>query len=117
MQRRLTVGSAIAVVVTSALLSGSGVALSAAPTRDAQGIPAGLVDAIHARLGSGTIRTSSAARDAAGPTFGFAVALSADGTTALVGAAGAENEKGAAYVFHVATAGAWSSTATPTAVL
>jgi hypothetical protein len=46
--------------------------------------------------------------------LGQAVALSADGTTALVGAPGGS---GAAYIFHVSDAGSWSSSATPTATL
>jgi hypothetical protein len=52
-----------------------------------------------------------------GPRLGISVALSADGTTALVGARDAEHLKGAAYVFHVSDAGSWSSSKTPTATL
>jgi hypothetical protein len=48
---------------------------------------------------------------------GFAVAMSADGTTALVGAPGGAHGTGAVYVFHVSGAGSWSSIHTPTAVL
>ena len=50
--------------------------------------------------------------------FGATVVLSADGTTAFVGApligAGAE---GAIYVFHVASASAWKSSSKPTATI
>ena len=45
----------------------------------------------------------------AGGAFGYSVALSADGTTALVGAEGADGGKGAVYVFHVSSAGDWAS--------
>jgi hypothetical protein len=45
------------------------------------------------------------------------VALSADGTTALVGAPGAASGKGAAYVFHVSGEGSWATSSTPTATL
>ena len=46
-----------------------------------------------------------------GNNFGYSAALSADGTTAVVGAVGA-----AVYVFH-GTGGTWTSTAVPTATL
>jgi hypothetical protein len=49
--------------------------------------------------------------------FGAAVAISADGLTALVGAPGTNSERGAAYVFHVSSTGAWKSTTTATATL
>lgn len=49
--------------------------------------------------------------------FGVSVALSADGTTALVGAVGVDNDAGAAYVYHVSTAGSWATSAEPTATL
>ena len=45
----------------------------------------------------------------AGAYFGYSVALSADGQTALVGAVGASSGNGAAYVFSEA-GGTWSST-------
>jgi hypothetical protein len=126
-RRRLVTASAIAVVVATAFLSGSGVGSSVAATRDKHGIPAGLAAAIHARLGPGAIRPGWAARVAEGPALGFSVALSADGTTALVGVpdAGpistvfrASNwRNGEALVFHVSSAGSWSSTGTPVATL
>ena len=49
--------------------------------------------------------------------LGFSVALSADGATALVGAFGVNSVQGAAYVFHVADAGSWATSSTPTAIL
>ena len=69
-KRRLVVASAIAVVVTAAFLPGSGLGSSAAVVRGAQGIPAGLADAIQARLRAGTVRSSWAARSTEGPRFG-----------------------------------------------
>ena len=118
MQRRLVVASAIAVAMTAAFLPGSGVGSSAAAVRRAQtGIPAGLAAAIHARFGAGAIRSAAAAPETEGPYFGYSVALSADGTTALVGAPAVDHDAGAAYVFHVSDPGSWSSSATPTATL
>ena len=49
--------------------------------------------------------------------FGLAVALSADGTTALVGAQGVASNSGAAYVFHVSTEASWPSVSGPVATL
>jgi hypothetical protein len=86
--------------------------------RGASWIPAGLAGAIHARLGAGTIASSSAAQRQVGPAhFGFSVAVSADGTTALVGALDVRHSGGAAYIFHASSAGSWSSRSTPTATL
>ena len=116
-ERRLVVASAIAVVATAAFLPGSGLGSSTAVVPGAQATPAGLAAAIRARLGTGAIRSSLAARSTEGPRFGDLVAVSADGTTALVGAPFVRNGKGAAYVFHVSDAGSWSSSKTPTAAL
>jgi len=58
MPRRLVVVSAIAVVVTTAFLPGSGLGSSTAVARGARAIPAGLAAAIHARFGAGPIRAS-----------------------------------------------------------
>jgi hypothetical protein len=55
--------------------------------------------------------------DTGGSDFGSAVALSADGTTALVGAYTANSNVGAADVFHVSGEASWATTATPTATL
>ncbi len=54
---------------------------------------------------------------AAGDCFGAADALSADGTTALIGAYAANSAYGAAYIYHVSAETGWSSTSTPTATL
>ena len=61
-----------------------------------------------------TLSNSSAG---ASDDFGFSVALSADGTTALVGATGANGAIGAAYVFHASSESSWSTTSTPNATL
>jgi hypothetical protein len=116
--RRFVVASAVAVLATVALLPGSGLGSSGAAASRAQaGIRVGLATAIHARLGAATIRASSAASAVGDPYLGTAVALSADGTTALVGAPGVGGGRGAAYIFHAADAGTWSSIGTPTATL
>jgi len=115
--RRFVVASAIAVVVAAGFLPGSGLGSSAAAVRGAQKIPVGLAAAIHARLGVGAIRSSSADSGLAGPYLGLAVSLSADGTTALVGAPGVAGSRGAAYVFHASDAGSWSSSAIPPVTL
>ena len=59
---------------------------------------------------------------AKGVGFGYSVALSADGTTAFVGApfyghVSGLSAPGAIFVFHVASADAWASTSTPAATL
>jgi len=116
MQRRFVVAGVIAVGLTAILLPGTGIGSAAAAAgRGAQTIPAGLARAIHARLGAAPVRPVSVAP--AHPEFGFDVAVSADGTTALVGAPGAGKGKGAVYVYHVASAGAWNSSSTPVATL
>ena len=48
---------------------------------------------------------------------GSSVALSANGTTALIGDPGLNNSSGAAYVFHTSAEDAWTSSSTPTAIL
>ena len=55
-----------------------------------------------------------------GQGFGWSVALSADGTTALIGASlgtSGGSAAGAAYIFHAASEGSWATTSTPTATL
>lgn len=116
-KRRFVVASAIAVVVTAAFLPGSGFGSSARAVRETPKLPAGLTAAIHARLGAAAISSSSAESAFGDPELGFAVALSADGTTALVGAPGVGGDKGAAYIFHAADAGSWTSRGVPTATL
>jgi PASTA domain-containing protein/List-Bact-rpt repeat protein/FG-GAP repeat protein len=49
--------------------------------------------------------------------FGTSVALSADGTTAVIGAPGAHSRLGAAYVFHAPDASNWASASAPKATL
>ena len=114
MQSKFVVACTIAVVATAAFLPGAGLG-SSAVARSVQVIPEGLTEAIHARLGAAPIRLASGGSDQ--PQFGVSVALSADGTTALVGAYGVANEKGAAYIYHAFGADSWASTATPAATL
>jgi hypothetical protein len=52
-----------------------------------------------------------------GDYFGFSCALSADGTTALIGAPNANSNNGRAYVFHVTSETAWSGSVSPVATL
>ena len=54
---------------------------------------------------------------ASGDVFGTSVAISADGTTAVIGAPGVNSSTGAAYVFHVSGDGSWVTSSTPTATL
>jgi hypothetical protein len=118
MRLRFLVTSAFVVAAMAALLPASGLGSSAAPGRAAAWLPAGLTHAIHARLGAGTIGSGAPSGAQAGPAnFGFSVALSADGTTALVGAPHVRHDVGAAYIFHASDAGSWSSSATPVAAL
>ena len=49
--------------------------------------------------------------------LGYALALSGDGTTALLGAPGAGQSAGAVDVFHASAENNWGSTSTPTATL
>lgn len=110
--RRFLVPSVLAVLLI-------GVGSSAAAARGPHvGLPAGLTQAMQARV-SGTIRIASRAYDPAqgDPQMGTSVAMSADGTTALVGAPGVAKGKGAAYIFHVSSVGSWTSSATPGATL
>jgi hypothetical protein len=51
------------------------------------------------------------------PAFGYSVAMSADGTTALVGAPVANSFHGAAYVFNVSDEGSWANSSAATATL
>ncbi len=59
----------------------------------------------------------TASSDSLGNSFGWSVALSSDGTTAIVGSWGQFEGSGAAYVFNVSSEGSWSTTSTPTASL
>ncbi len=88
---------------------------------NAAAVPASLRAAIGASLGTSapaagySRRTElTASNRAAGDQFGFSVALSASGSTALVGANFRHSAAGAAYVFTL-RGGAWSQTAELTA--
>ncbi|HLK15101.1 MAG TPA: hypothetical protein VKT78_09870, partial [Fimbriimonadaceae bacterium] len=52
-----------------------------------------------------------------GNDLGTSVALSADGTTAVVGANGVNSNAGAAYLFQVPAENAWATSSAPTATL
>jgi hypothetical protein len=56
-------------------------------------------------------------KDQQGGLFGSSVALSSDGATALIGAISVNSGAGAAFVFDVASEGAWTTTSVPTATL
>jgi hypothetical protein len=114
--RRFVVASAIVAVVTAAFVPSAGFGSSAAVLRSAhRAVPARLAHALDARFGAR--KTQSTDSPTEHPGLGYAVAMSADGTTALVGAPGALKGKGAVYVYHVADAGSWTSSATPMATL
>ena len=110
-------------------LFGLSVAISADGTTALVGADDGFANGAGAayifRAANGGPWTSSSAPSAmltstgggAGDHFGYPVALSADGTTALVGASGVGSLTGAAYVFHVPSEGSWASTSSPTATL
>ncbi len=112
---RWLVSASVVAAVVGAFLPGAGLGSSAIRSRGPHEIPAGLAAAIHSRFGLGRIRLSDSPTEH--PSLGFAVALSADGTTALVSAPLAHNVNGAVFVYHVASAGSWASTATPVATL
>ena len=102
---------------------GSGVALSSDGTTALVGDVEG-ADVFHVATADSwrdsSIPAATLVADAAGAVAGglsIAVALSADGTTALIGATSLHTFVGAAYVFHSAAADAWASSATPDAVL
>ena len=101
----------------------SGVALSSDGTTALVGERGGAdvfhVATAHAWRHSST-PTAKLVADAAGAHeggLGIAVALSADGATALIGATNLSTFVGAAYVFRAAAEEAWVSSTTPTAVL
>src|SRR5437773_6667324 len=94
MKRMVTASTIAAVVaIVTAFSPGPGVA--------SPNVPAGLAAAIHAPPA----------------LFGSQVSLSADGTTALVSAPAVGAYTGAAYIFHVSSAGAWATSSTPAATL
>jgi hypothetical protein len=102
---------------------GAGVALSSDGTTALVGESAG-ADVFHvATAGLWRDSSSPTARLVADPAgefkggLGVAVALSADGTTALIGVTSLETLVGAAYIFHSPAVGSWVSSSTPNAVL
>jgi hypothetical protein len=102
---------------------GSGVALSSDGTTALVGDLGG-ADVFHVATADSWRDNSKPAAtlvaDAVGPEaggLGIAVALSADGTTALIGATSLDTFVGAAYVFRAAAPDAWIASATPDAVL
>ncbi len=99
-------------VASASVTAGARPAAQAAPA-----VPASLRAAIRTSLGAGAYarQTELAAADgAANDEFGYSVALSGPGTTALVGAWERDNDTGAAYVFRL-RGGRWSQTAELTA--
>lgn len=117
-KRRFLMTCALVALATAAFLPGAGVGSRTTAMRGRRAvIPAGLADAIRAHLGTAAMRSSSAASSVGDPYVGDSVALSADGTTALVGAPGVAGLRGAAYIFHASDAGSWSSSGTPIATL
>jgi hypothetical protein len=66
---------------------------------------------------STTAPTATLPGASGGDELGSSVAISSDGTTAVVGAINAASGDGAAYVYHVASSGDWSSDPAPIAVL
>lgn len=102
---------------------GSGVALSADGSTALVGDPGG-ADVFHAATANSWRNTSAPTAtlvadptDAEAGALSTAVALSADGTTALIGTTSDYTFAGAAYIFRAGAAGAWASSATPDAVL
>lgn len=102
---------------------GSGVALSSAGTTALIGKP-GAADVFQVATADAwrdSFRpTATLTADAPGAAVGgvsTAVALSADGTTALIGSTSNHTFVGAAYIFRAAARDAWESSATPKAVL
>lgn len=102
---------------------GSGLALSSDGTTALVGDLGG-ADIFHVATAAswrdGSRPTATLVADPVGAEVGglsIAVALSADGTTALIGATSLDTFFGAAYVFRAAAADAWVSSTTPDAVL
>lgn len=102
---------------------GSGVALSSDGTTALAGDLGG-ADVFHVATAASwrdsSRPTATLVADPVGPEAGglsIAVALSADGTTALIGATSLGTFFGAAYIFRAAAADAWVSSTAPDAVL
>jgi hypothetical protein len=104
---------------------GSSVALSADGTTALIGFPGannGTGVAYVFNVATETSWVSSSAptatlKNSSGGEFGSSVALSSDGTTALIGAISADAFAGAAYVFNVASESSWTTSSVPTATL
>jgi hypothetical protein len=125
-----TIRSSLAALATSGPVLGYSVALSADGATALVGAPGVALDRGAAYIfhvsgaGSWSSSWSPAAtlmyKGASGKRefyIGWAVALSADGTTAFVAAPGTGDVTGAIYVFHVPAEDAWVSSSTPTATL
>jgi len=100
---------------------GKSVALSSDGTTALIGAPnVGSSTVFHASTQASwtTTSTPTATLTAAGGAFnvGWSVALSSDGTTALIGVNNGL-APGAAYVFHVSSEASWATSSTPTATL
>lgn len=102
---------------------GSGVALSSDGSTALVGQLQG-ADVFHVATAdawrSSSQPTATLVADAVGAQaggLGIAVALSADGTTALIGATNLSTFVGAAYIFRTAAPDTWTSSASPRAVL
>jgi hypothetical protein len=98
---------------------GSAVAISADGGTAIVGVPeTSAAYVFHAKSESSWSTTTTPTATLTGAAnFGASVAISPDGTTALVGAYSEDTEAGAAYVFHVASAGSWTTTSVATATL
>jgi hypothetical protein len=107
---------------------GNAIALSSDGTVALLGAPGvnsdtGSADVFHSS-GEGAWATTSTptaslsnAGSSSGDEFGVNVAVSNDGTNALIFAPGVNGARGAGYVFHVTGEGNWASTVFPTATL
>jgi len=93
-----------------AKLNGSGIAVSVSVSSNGSaaliGLPADDSASIFVRAADGTWSEQvklTASDSVAGDSFGYAVSLSADGSTALIGAYGDDSRKGSAYIFSAST--------------
>ncbi len=66
---------------------------------------------------SSSAPTATLSQGASDALFGWSVAMSGDGTTALVGAPDVGSGTGAAYIFHVTSEGSWATSSSPAATL
>jgi hypothetical protein len=118
MKRLFMVVAVLAVVATAAAMPGSGMGSARIAPRSVHGEAAfGLARAAAPRLDAATRKAAAGFKFVDFPEFGGRIAVSADGTTALVSATGVHAGRGAVYVYHASGAGSWASTSTPTATL